>query len=111
MATETRKVLAQYEIPAAGVPTLAYTVPALTQTVCSTFTVCNINGAARKFRLVVSVGGAALANKQYAYYDENVPATSTFAGTLGITLGAGDKIYMYGSAAGLQFNLFGVEIA
>jgi hypothetical protein len=106
---EVRKVLGQVEIPATTLTTL-YTVPASTEVVASTAIFTNRGAAARKFRMSIQVGGAADSLKQYIYYDQNVPSNTSFAATLGITLGAGDIVKVYASATGLSVSLFGVEI-
>jgi hypothetical protein len=106
---ETRKILAQ-SAPTGGVLTDVYTVPALTQAVVSTLTICNRGGIQSSFRVSVAVTGAANTNSQYLYYDIVIDAYDTFAATVGITLGPADVVRMYSSNSNLTINLFGVEI-
>lgn len=106
----TQKVLGQSK-PTATTLTAAYTVPAATQATVSSFTVCNQSATATSFRLSVAVAGAADTAAQYLYYDVTIAGNDTFAGTLGITLGAGDIIRVYNTLATLSFNIFGVETA
>lgn len=106
---ETIKVLGQVA-PSATTETTLYTVPASTSTVVSTITVCNRGGSSGSFRLGVSQGGGALANEDYLYYGVTVPATDTFAATVGITMTATDKILVYASSADFSFAAFGSEI-
>lgn len=110
MATETRKVLGQAAL-AATTLTAVYTVPALTQAVVSSVTVCNRGATNATFRVSVSVAGAADDPKQYLYYDVALPANDSFVLTLGIALGAADIVKAYASTANVTVNVFGVEIA
>jgi hypothetical protein len=105
---ETRKVLGQSN-PAATTLTDAYTVPGATQAVVSSIVVAN-RGAATSFRVSIAIAGAADDNKQYIYYDIAIGANTTFAATLGITLGAADVVRVYATLATLSFNIFGVEL-
>lgn len=106
--TLTLKVLGQVS-PAANTDTTLYTVPAATQTVVSSLTVCNQNATAKKFRVYIQVGGAALDVKQYIYFDVSIAATDSFIATLGITLGAGDVITVRANATNISFGAFGQE--
>ena len=106
----TQKVLGQ-SAPNATTETTLYTVPAATSSVASSIVVCNRSGVAVTFRVSVSVGGGATANKDYLYYDLPLAANDSFAATLGITLAATDIVRVYASTANLSFNLFGQESA
>ena len=108
MAT-TYKVLGQSN-PAATTATTLYTVPAATQTVVSTVTVCNQTATAGTYRVAVRVAGGALAASQYVAYDVSLPGNASDTLTLGLTLGAADVITVYASAATFSFNAFGSEI-
>ena len=105
---DTWKVLGQ-AAPSATTETDLYTVPGSTSTTISSIVVCN-RGSAATFRISVSAGGGATANKDYLYYDLAIPANDTFAGTLGITLAATDVVRVYASTANLSFSVFGVEV-
>jgi hypothetical protein len=106
---ETLKVLAQLDVPASL--TALYTVPALTQVTVSSLVICNRSAASRTFRVSVAVGGAADSVEQYLYYDAVITKNSTFAASLGLTLGAGDVVRVLASAAGnLSAALYGVEV-
>ena len=104
---DTYKVLAQVN-PSATTLTDAYTVPAATSAVVSTYVVCN-RGAATSFRFSVAVAGAADDNKQYLNYDTAIAANDTQTYTLGLTLATTDKLRVYATLATLTFNVFGVE--
>ena len=101
-------VLAQLDAAATTEETF-YTVPALTQTTCSTLVVCNRTGAAKTFRVRIKVGGAANNDKQFIYYDRSVAANDSLMTVIGMTLGEADVMVTYASATGLSFTLFGVE--
>jgi len=104
----TIKTLGQ-QAPGATTETDLYTVPAATSAVISTITICNRNASSATFRISVSVGGGATANKDYIYYDVTIAGNDTFAATMGMTLATTDKIKVYASTANLSFNLFGQE--
>lgn len=106
---ETRRVLGQLA-PGAAALTAIYTVPAATQAVVSTITVCNRGTVEATFRVSVAVAGAADNVQQYIYYDLPLVANDTFAATIGIALGATDVVRAYASTANLTFQVFGVQI-
>lgn len=107
-----------------------YTVPGGKSAVLSSLFITNGYGSTLletvKYRLAISVGGGAVAAKDYLAYDSPLPdvsgggkgqETSMTVLTLGLTLAAGDKIRVYGnstnatpSTSAVAFNLFGVEI-
>lgn len=105
---ETRKILGQSK-PNAATLTDLYTVPASTQVVGSSIVICN-QGAATTFRISVAIAGAADTPAQYLAYDVAIAANTTVIFTIGITLGATDKVRVYNTLANCSFNLFGVEI-
>lgn len=109
MAT-TYKILGQ-SAPAATTEVDLYTVPASTDAVVSTVTVCNRGTATGTFRIYVSPAGAATANANYVVYDAELVAKATIALTLGITLDTTDVLRIYASSTDFSFNAFGTEIA
>jgi glucose-6-phosphate dehydrogenase assembly protein OpcA len=104
------KVLGQ-SIPSATTATTLYTVPASTQSVVSTITVCNQAATAATYRIAIRVAGASLATSQYIAYDVSLPANASDTLTLGITLNATDVITVYSSTATMSFGAFGSEIS
>jgi hypothetical protein len=104
----TYKVLGQV-IPAATTLTTLYTVPAVTQAVCSTLSVCN-QGVSTTFRVAVRPAGAAVEAKHYNVYDASVNQYDTVFLTLGVTLGAADVVSVYAGTANVSFGLFGSEV-
>lgn len=97
--------------PSATTATTLYTVPALTQTIVSTVTVCNQSATAGSYRIAVRVAGGALAASQYITYDVSLSGNATDTLTLGLTLGAADVITIYASSATMSFAAFGSEIS
>lgn len=96
--------------PSATTDTTLYTVPASTQAVISTISVCNRGTAAGTFRIAVRPNGATLANVHYVAYDVQVDANATIPWTIGLTLGDTDVITVRASNANLSFSAFGSEI-
>jgi hypothetical protein len=109
MAT-TYKVLGQSN-PSATTATSLYTVPAATQTIVSSVTVCNQSSTAGTYRIAVRVAGASLTASQYVTYDVSLSGNATDTLTLGLTLGATDVVTVYASTANFSFAAFGSEIA
>jgi hypothetical protein len=105
---QAHKVLGQSN-PAATTLTTLYTVPASTQAIASTLSVCNL-GVTTAFRVAVRPAGATLANQHYIVYDASVSANDSFYLTLGISLAATDVVSVYAGTANLAFSLFGVEV-
>lgn len=118
MAT-TYKILGQ-QAAAATTNAVLYTSPAspATQTVISTILISNSNASGRTFRIyimsaadVVTYGNTSPQSQHYIAYDVSVAANDTTALTLGITLGAGDVIGTYASAAtSLAFSVYGAQV-
>ena len=109
MAT-TYKVLGQSN-PSATTATTLYTVPASTNTVVSTISICNQAASSATYRIAVRPAGATLATQHYLAYDIAIAANDTTALTLGITLATTDVVTVYASSATLSFSAFGSEIA
>ena len=96
--------------PSATTATTLYTVPASTQAVISTITVCNRSASSRTYRIAVRPDGTSLANQHYLVYDAIIQPNATAALTLGITLGDTDVVTVYASTTDLSFSAFGSEI-
>ena len=104
----THKVLGQVA-PAAATATTLYTVPASTQAVCSTLSICN-RDIATAYRVSVRPAGAAQDVKHYLVYDAVIAANDTILLTLGITLATTDVVTVYAGTSALSFSLFGSEV-
>jgi hypothetical protein len=105
---DTLKCLGQLAAAATTSEAL-YTAPNLSQVTTSTLVVCNRTASSKSFRVSIHVAGAGADDKQYLFYDTPIGGNSTLTATLGLTLAQADVIKTYASAAGLSFNLFGVE--
>ena len=109
MAT-TYKVLGQSN-PSATTATTLYTVPASSQAVVSTISVCNQAAASATFRIAIRPNGATLAAEHYIAYGATVAANDSTFITIGATLGDTDIITVYASTSTLSFSAFGSEIS
>jgi hypothetical protein len=103
------KVLGQ-SAPTATTETSLYTVPLGRSGVVSSVIVCNRGVSTETFRISISVAGGVTSNKDYIYYDVEVPSQNTFIATIGLTLSATDVVRLYASSANLSFSLYGSEI-
>ena len=104
------KVLGQSN-PSATSATTLYTVPAATQTVVSSITICNLAATDATYRIAIRPDAETLANKHYISYDSTIPANDTIGLTLGVTANAADVVTVYASTASVAFNIVGSEIA
>jgi hypothetical protein len=89
--------------------TVLYTCPALTKTVISNITVTNRGGTSTSFRIGISIGGGALANEDYLYFDVTIPRNDTFLRSSGDCLNAGDEVRVFAGNGNLTFSLSGEE--
>ncbi len=103
------KVLGQ-SAPAAATMTDMYTVPAATQTIGSTLSICNRSATATTYRIAIRPAGATLANQHYLAYDGPIIGNDTTALTLGFSLATTDVVSVYAAAATLTFGFYGYEI-
>lgn len=103
------KVLGQ-AAPATNTPVNLYTVPAATQTICSTLTVCNRSAAPATYRMSIRPAGATAAVQHAIIYDALIGAYETLAFTAGFTLTATDVVTVQCNSPALSFSLFGAEI-
>lgn len=103
-----KKVLGQSN-PAATTATTLYTVPASSEAVVSSISICNLASSSATYRIAVRPAGASLAAQHYLAYDVTVGAADTTIITVGITLATTDVITVYASTANLAFSAFGDE--
>jgi glucose-6-phosphate dehydrogenase assembly protein OpcA len=106
---QTHKVLGQVN-PSATTLTTLYTVPASTQAIVSTITICNLASSATTYRIAVQPAGASIANQHYLAYDAALPANDTATLTLGVALAATDVVSVHAASANVAFSAYGVEI-
>ena len=99
--------------PSANTQTNVYVVPAATEAVISTITICNQGASNALFSLAVmpatifaNTAGAA----HFIARDVVLPASDTIILTMGLTANAGSVITANGSIATISFSAFGSEI-
>jgi|TARA_R100001510_G_C7558424_1_gene139400 hypothetical protein len=102
------KILAQH---AGGTTPTTYASPADTETIISSIVVANRVNAANTFRVAVYPSGGSLGNSSYLAYDVSVAANDVITMTLGVTLAAGDTLYLYASDTDTSINAFGTQIS
>jgi len=107
-----RKMLGQ-AAPAATTETTLYTVPASTSAEVTSLWVAERNGVAATFRISISVGGGATANKDYIAYNVAIAANAALELLNGakLMLAATDVVRVFASTADLSFNASGLEYA
>lgn len=108
MASPILGVLGQNK-PGAAASATIYTVPATRRAVVSTVVACETGAVEAKIRLNVGIGGAATAVGNALAYDLYLPANTHYGFTEGITLAAGDKLYVYSDTGNVTFTVFGEE--
>lgn len=104
----TLKTLGQSFPGAASLADL-YTAPAATATVASTLTVCNQSATPDTYRVAVRVAGAAIATKQYYFYDAYIAGNQSQTWTLGFALATTDVVSVRSTNGTSSFNLTGQE--
>ena len=104
------KVLGQIN-PQNGTTTTLYTVPAGTQSVISTITVCNQAATPATFQIAIQPAGATILAKHYVSYNTPLAANDTITLTVGITLATTDLISCSANTNTVSFNAFGSEIS
>lgn len=88
-----------------------YNVPANTEAVISTITVCNRDATANTFSLCVSTTSS-FALDGYITYQTTVAGNDTLSFTFGLTLSSPSSYLLYSSSsANMSFNAFGSEIS
>jgi hypothetical protein len=102
------KILAQ--AASATADTSFYTVPAATETVVSTITICNRGTASATYSINTRIDGTATGVTNALASNASIPANDTIALTLGITMNASDQISLSASNTNLTFQAFGAEI-
>lgn len=108
MAT-TYKILGQ-SLPTANIFTDIYTVPAGNNAIVSTLNVCNLTAANVTFRVLARPQGNTISAQQYVVYDTTLPAQDAIGLTLGMSLGATDKLTVFSFQGNVAFTVFGTEI-
>ena len=87
-------------------------MPASTQTVVSTLSICNNNAANVTCNVAFVPNGGTIGTNSYVVSGATLAYNDTMLLTLGFSLGtAGDTIKVYANTANVSFNLFGSEVS
>jgi hypothetical protein len=109
---QTLKSLGQVALALADTEYELYAVPLGKETVVSSLSICNRTALDQTFRVSVDVRNdneSGAEAEDFVYFDTEVPANDTFMATVGLTLGPGDSINVYGSHADMTFAAWGRE--
>ena len=99
--------------PAANTQTNVYVVPAATEAVISTITVCNQSSSNASFSIIemlASEFSSPAPAKTFFVRGAVVPAADTLVLTIGITANAGSILAANTNSANISFGAFGSEI-
>ena len=99
--------------PSANTQTNVYVVPAATETVISTITICNQENANLIYSLAImpaSIFTAPAGKAHFIARDVAVPALDTIVLTLGLTANSGTVLTANASSVNISFGAFGSEI-
>ena len=99
--------------PAANTQTNVYVVPAATEVVISTITVCNQGLANQLYSIAMmtdSEYNASAPDSSFIVRDVSLPASDTIVLTIGLTANAGSILTANTSNANISFNVFGSEL-
>lgn len=103
------KVLGQ-TTPTANTDTNVYTVPANTESVVSTISICNQNTGNVAVRVAIRPDGATISSEHYLVYDATITGNETFGLTFGITMDSADVMTVRSDTANVSFGVYGSEI-
>lgn len=104
------RVLGQVN-PAVQTYTTLYTVPAATQAVISTISICNANTSANaNYTIAIRPAGEAIAARHFLTSNNVVGALDTIMLTVGLTLGNTDIVTVWTTNPNISFGLYGSEI-
>lgn len=110
MAT-VHKILGQVR-PAVTTVTDLYVVPASTEAVISTVSATNVNGTASNISIFVAASGDSGTAANALVFQAELGANTVQAFTIGITLGAGDKLAVQSATANaVTYQAFGSELS
>lgn len=100
--------------PSANTQTNVYVVPAATESVISTITVCNQSAVNASFSLMVmdaSEFSSPAPTSSFVIRGAVVPAADTLVLTMGLTSNTGSIIAANTNSGSISFNAFGSEIS
>jgi len=99
--------------PASNTQTNVYVVPAATEAVISTVTVCNQGSSNRLYSIAVMTASefnVAAPDSSFIIRDAALPASDTIILTIGLTMNSGSILTANTSNANISFNVFGSEL-
>jgi len=91
--------------PAATTLTDIYTIGTVIVSKIVSVFICNKGAGADTVRIAQSVGGGAIADKDYIYYNLSIASTDTFLITTPIFGNSGDIIRVYSTTGDTSFTL------
>lgn len=100
--------------PTANTQTNVYVVPAATEAVISTVTICNQSASNASFSLIMmpaSVFASPAGAAHFLIRGAVVPAADTLVLTMGLTANAGSVVAANTNSGNISFGIFGSEIA
>lgn len=100
--------------PTANTQTNVYVVPAATEAVVSTVTICNQSASNASFSLIMMTASefnATAPASSFLIRGAVVPAADTLVLTMGLTANAGSVIAANTNIGNISFGIFGSEIA
>jgi hypothetical protein len=100
--------------PSANTQTNVYVVPAATEAVISTITVCNQIASNALYSLAVMVSGdfaSPAGAKDFIVRDAAVPALDSIILTIGLTVNSGSILIANTNSANISISAFGSEIS
>lgn len=104
------KVLGQSN-PAVQTYTTLYTVPAATQAVISTISICNANSSSNaNYSIAVRPAGETIAARHFLTSNNVVGTLDTIMLTVGLTLGNTDVVTVWTTSPNIAFGLYGSEV-
>ena len=110
MPTMRYKILGQ-SCPANTANVTLYNVPASTNTIISTLSICNLSAVNKTYNVAAVPSGETINLKHMIASNGAVAAYDSIALTIGMTLGANDKIVIASQDANnVAFTIFGTEI-
>ena len=110
MPTMIYKILGQ-SCPASTANVNLYNVPANTNTIISTLSICNLSAVNKTYNVAAVPSGETINLKHMIASNAAVAAFDSIALTIGIALGANDTIVVAApDANNIAFTIFGTEI-
>lgn len=106
---ELLKVLGQAK-PVLATWVKLYQVPADTQVVCSCIHMCCTAGGNDFASAQIRIGDVAEADRQFMYDTLEIKSTDAMSRVIGITMSAGDAVWVKSANGRIAFHLFGTEI-